>query len=140
MRDVIGPVAEEGEPARVAHDDVELVAVDDEHGLAVGGLVQRVVDDFDAAEIEAGVIAREFVVIARHIDDARALARLAQQLLDDVIVRLRPVPAALQPPAVDDVADEIDRVGVVVFEEIEQQFGLGGRARRDAGRTRNSVR
>src|SRR3546814_4090253 len=34
------------------------------------------------------------------------LARLAQQLLDHVVVGLRAVPGFLQAPAVDDVADE----------------------------------
>ncbi len=63
-------------------------------------------------------------MIAGHIDDARALARLAQQLLHDVIVRLRPIPAALQPPAVDDVADEIKGVGVMMLQKVEQQLGL----------------
>ena len=57
------------------------------------------------------IVAQELVVVAGDVDDARALARLAQQLLHDVVVRLRPVPALLQPPAVDDVADEIDRLG-----------------------------
>ena len=63
-------------------------------------------------------------MIARHIDDARALARLAQELLHHVVVRLRPVPARAQLPAVDDVADEIDRLGVVPAQEVEQPLGL----------------
>ena len=63
-------------------------------------------------------------MIARYVDDTRALARLAQKLLHDVVVMLRPVPAGLQLPAVDDVADEVDRVGVMVAEEVEQAIGL----------------
>ena len=39
-------------------------------------------------------------------------------------MRLRPVPARLQRPAVDDIADEVDRVGVVDAQEIEQLVGL----------------
>ena len=34
----------------------------------------------------------------------------------------------LQPPAVDDVADQIDRLGVVVAQEIEKQLGLAAAA------------
>jgi len=41
---------------------------------------------------------------------------------------LRPVPAALQPPAVDDIADEVDLLGIVIAEEIEQQPGLAAAA------------
>lgn len=32
-RGLVGPVAEKGEPARVPHDDVELVAVDDQQSV-----------------------------------------------------------------------------------------------------------
>jgi hypothetical protein len=39
-------------------------------------------------------------------------------------VGLRPVPARLQPPAVDDVADEVEGVGVVAPEEVEKQRRL----------------
>ena len=42
-----------GEPAGVAHHNVELVAVHDQKPLAVGGLVDDVVDHFDAAELHA---------------------------------------------------------------------------------------
>ena len=77
---------------------------------------------------------QELVVIAGDIDDARALAGLAQQLLDDVVVRLRPVPGTAQPPAVDDIADEIDRLGLVMAQEIDQELRLGRlRAEMDVG-------
>jgi hypothetical protein len=39
-------------------------------------------------------------------------------------VRLRPVPPALQLPAIDDVADEVELVGLVVPQEIQQIVGL----------------
>ena len=73
-------------------------------------------------------------MIAGDVDDARALARLAQKLLHHVVVRLRPVPARFQRPAVDDVADQIDRVGIVVAQEVEQLAGLtAARAEMDVG-------
>ena len=37
---------------------------------------------------------------------------------------LRPVPVGLQRPAVDDIADEIDGVGVVDAEKVQQPVGL----------------
>ena len=40
-RDLVGLLAEQGEPAGVADDDVELVAMDDEEPPAVGGDVDR---------------------------------------------------------------------------------------------------
>ena len=113
-----------GEPARVLHHEVEDIAVDDEIALAVDAVMDGVFDDVDAAEMRAVIVAQELVVIARHIDDLGALARLAQHLLHEVVVRLRPVPVGFQRPAVDDIADEIDGVGVVAAEEVQQPVGL----------------
>ena len=108
----------------MAHHNVELVAMHDEIALAVGRDVHRVAHDLDAPERQSNELARELVVIAGHEDHAGAVADLAQQLLDDVVVLLRPVPARAQTPAVNNVADEEDRVGIVVLEEIEDQRGL----------------
>ena len=63
-------------------------------------------------------------MIARNKHNARALAGLAQKLLQHVVVRLRPHRPALQPPEVDDIADEVERVGIVVLEEIEERLRL----------------
>jgi hypothetical protein len=41
-------------------------------------------------------------------------------------VGLRPIPAGAQLPSIDDVAHEIDRVGVVMLEEIDELGGLAG--------------
>ena len=69
-------------------------------------------------------IAQELVMVAGDVEDARALAALAQQLLDDIIVLLRPVPAAAQAPAIDDIPDEIDRIGIVILQEIQKKTGF----------------
>ena len=76
--EVVGRIAEERQPARVLDHHVEHVAVHDQITAAVGGVVDRGLDHFDAAKMSAVIIAQEFVVIAGHVDDARALARLAQ--------------------------------------------------------------
>jgi hypothetical protein len=58
--------------------------------------------------VHALEFAQKFVVVAGDIDDARALARFAQYFLNNVIVLLRPVPGASKPPAVDNVANQIN--------------------------------
>jgi hypothetical protein len=124
QRHVVGPVAQEREPLGVAHDAVELIAMQDQIALAVGALVDRLAHHLHAAEIQSAIIARSLVVIARHVDDLGAFARLAQDLLDDIVMRLRPEPGAFEPPAIDDVADQIEIIALVMLEEIEQQLGL----------------
>jgi hypothetical protein len=63
-------------------------------------------------------------MVTRHVDEARALACFAQQLLHHVVVGLRPVPAGLQLPAVDDVTDEVDDVSLEVAQKREKPVRL----------------
>src|SRR6202521_2014474 len=86
--------------------------------------MDSVFHDVDAAEMRAVIIPQKFVVIAGDVDDLGTLARLAQHLLYEIIVRLRPVPVGSQRPAVDDIADEIDGIGVVAAKKVEQSVGL----------------
>ena len=102
--------------------------------------MDRLVDHIDTAEVEAGVVAQGFVVIAGDIDDGGAFARLAQQFLHHRIVGGGPVPRAFQPPTVDDVADEIDGFSIIVAQEVEQQFGFAARcAEMDVGEEKRAV-
>ena len=52
------------------------------------------------------------------------LRGLTQQLLHHVVVACGQYQPR-QPPAVDDVADQIDRVRLVVAQEVDQEIGLG---------------
>ena len=122
--EIISLVAEMGEPARVLHHEIEDIAVNDEIFPAVDADMNGVFHHIDAAEMGAVIVAQEFVVIAGNVDDLGALARLAQHFLHEVVVRLRPVPAGLQRPAVDDIADEVDGIGIVAAQEVQQSVGL----------------
>jgi len=113
---------------------VERIAMHDEIAATIGGVVDRGLDHFDAAEMGPVIVAQEFVVVAGQVDDARALARLAQKLLHHVVVMLRPIPAGFQLPAVHDVADQINGIGVVIAQEIEEPVGLAAaRAKMNVG-------
>ena len=59
-----------------------------------------------------------------NIDQARAFPRLAKQLLDHVIVRLRPVPGAPELPTVNDIADQINHVSLMISQEVEYSVSL----------------
>jgi hypothetical protein len=123
-RGLVGMIAEVGEPAGVLDHHVEVIAVDDKIALAVAGLMDRGFRNLDPAEMVAVVVSQELVVVARHVHDARALAGEAQELLHDVVMGLRPVPAVFELPAVHDVTDEIDHVGLMIAQEVEQPLGL----------------
>ena len=119
-------------PARASHlacadDCVELVAVRDEVPPSVGGYEGRLRHHLDAAEMRSGVGAHHLVVVAGNDDDPGAGLGLGEEGLDHVVVRLRPVPAAPDPPAVEDIAHEVVGVGFVATEEVEQQVRLASR-------------
>src|SRR5215831_8347873 len=120
----IGPVAQQRQPLRIPYDAIEGVAVNDEELAAIRGDVDHLIEKPDAAHLQLRVVAQPFVMVARDVDDPRPLARLAQQLLDNVVVGLRPKPGTAQAPAVDDVADEIEMLGFRMAEKIEQEFRL----------------
>ena len=130
----IGPIAQEGEPARVLNDPVELIAVCDQVTLAVGRLVDGVARHDHATEVHAAELARALVMIARHIDHLHAVPGHAQYLLHHIVMGLGPVPAGLQFPAIDDIAYEVEGVALQHLDEVEQQLGL------TAARTQMHVR
>ena len=76
-RKFVSLVAEQRQPARLRHHQIEDVAVHNQIAPPVGALVDGVLDHLDAAEMGAVIAAQEFVVIARNVDDARTLAALA---------------------------------------------------------------
>ena len=73
-------------------------------------------------------------MVSRNIIDTRAMTPLPEQLLHHVVMGLRPIPARLQLPAVDDVPDQIDLISLVKSEEIQQLFCLtASRSKMDIG-------
>jgi len=63
-------------------------------------------------------------VVTWDVNDARSLARFAENLLDDVVVLLRPVTTATQLPDIDQIAHDIERLAFVFAQEIEQRAGI----------------
>ncbi len=108
----------------MADHAVELVAVGHEIAPPVRPLVDPVAGHHNASEVNAAEVAHPVVVVAGDVDDPHALTRQPEHLLHHVVVRLRPGPTALQLPAVDDVADQEQGLGLDRADEVEQQLGL----------------
>ena len=84
----------------------------------------HLISQHDSTKAKSEKLPRSFVVIAGNVGDVRAFTRLAEHFLHNVIVPLMPVPAALQGPAVDNVADQIQILRFCVLQEFKQQVGL----------------
>lgn len=113
----------------------------DEKSLAVGGYVDRLAQDGNAAEAMRGKVAKAFVVVAGNVNDARPFARLAQHLLDDVVVFLPPVPGAAHSPDVDNVANQIKVLRLGRPEKVQQQDSIAAtRSEMDVGNPNRAKR
>src|SRR3546814_7352952 len=78
QQQLVGAIAEEGEPARIENDSVEDIAVDDQQPTAIGGMMNGLRRQFDIAEVQAGIVAECLVVIARseeHTSELQSLMR-----------------------------------------------------------------
>ncbi|MNE27256.1 hypothetical protein D3C80_1206590 [compost metagenome] len=122
--ELVGRIAQKRQPAVVAGDHVELVAMNHQQAPAIGGQVLGLVDQLDVAQHQFGIAAQELVMVAGDVDDFGAALAHGQQTADHVGVRLGPVHAATQFPAIDDVADQVDAVRLVALEELRQVLGL----------------
>ncbi len=112
------------DPEPVMDAGLMLVTVHDQQVAAVGGLVQDLMADLYAVAAGAEAVAKIGVVVAGNVDDTGAGARLGQDGADHGAVRGRPMPAAAQALDVKDVADEIERLGLIVGQKIQQIFSF----------------
>src|SRR5262249_15048538 len=115
---------QEREPLGVLEGGIEVVAVDHQVVPAVGRHVDRLLHNLDAAEVGSVELTQESVVVARDVDKANPAVRRAQQNLDDVVMGRRPVPFRTQPPPVDNIADQVDGLGLMVTQEVDQAIAL----------------
>jgi hypothetical protein len=104
--------------------NVEKVPMQNQIPPTVSRDVDRRLGDVYSAEMGATVVAQEFIMVAGNVDDSCSFASLTQQFLYDVVMRLRPVPPGAQLPAVDDIANEVDGVGLVMTKKIKESSGL----------------
>src|SRR5580698_7912215 len=112
------------EPFGTGDDAIEPVAMQHQKALAIGGFVNGLAGDFDTREQPSHIIAGEFVMIAGHEDYASAAIDLCQDFGHDAILRLVPVPAALELPTIDDVAHQKESAAFIVRQEIGKRFRL----------------
>ena len=119
-QELITKVARKGEPLHILHNGVELVPVNDQNLPPIRRAMNRIFLDRDVS-IDAVKVGQEFIVIPGNINHTRALACLAQDFLDNVVVFLRPVTRAAQLPDVDEIADDVERLKFVVAEKIKHR-------------------
>ena len=111
------------QPVKV-HDSVELMTVQDEVALSIGSGMNYLPREHHAAETNIEEIFDEFVVIPGDVDDFGLLAAFPEQLLDENVVALLPMPFGFQLPAIDEIADEIKIAAFCIAQELQKFVDL----------------
>jgi len=116
----VSRIAQEREPAGVEHDAVECVTMGDQQLAAIDGFMNRFQNQLDAAEGHAGIVAQHLVMVARDEHHAGAAMRHLEDAAHDFVVLIGPVPALAQPPPVNDVANQVERLAFDRAQEIDE--------------------
>lgn len=112
------------QPIELSHA-VELMSVNHQILPPVGRDVNGSFHEPNGAEAEFRELLEEFIVIAGDDRDARLLAMLAKQFLDQDVVFLGPIPFPAQFPAVDEIAHDVEVLALGVAQEGEKFADLG---------------
>ena len=120
---MVAKIAKECEPLNILHHGVELVPVKDKNSATVRRHVDGMFLNRDRA-ISAEMSGEKLVVVSRDVDHPGAFARFPQNLLDNVVVFLRPIDAATQRPDIDEIADDVERLKLVLAQELEKSPGV----------------
>ena len=108
-----------------ADKPVELMSMEDQVPPSVRAGVDAAFHEPNRTKPDSGEVLEEFVVVAIDQCDPRVLPALAQDLLQEDIVFVPPIPAPLQLPAVDEIPDDVEVLRVVMLQEVEQGVDLG---------------
>lgn len=117
---IIQPRADAIEQAIKMRDAVELMPVQHEITLAIGGGVNDFAREHHAAEIHSQKLFEKLVVIAGDVNDLRFLAAFAEEFLHEHVVAVVPMPFGFQLPAVQEIADEIEIAAFGLAQKIQQ--------------------
>ena len=86
--------------------------------------MHQFIGNLDAPQI-VQVTPQEFVVVSRGIVNPGSPLHQAHDMPQQVCVGVGPVPPPSQSPAVDDVSHQIEVLGFVPTEELQQGVGMG---------------
>src|SRR3546814_14350811 len=75
----------------------------------IGGIVKGDAADFDPAKAQPRELAKHLVMISGDVDDPRPAPGALQDAANNIIVLAGPIEPLLDPPAIDDVAHQIQR-------------------------------
>src|SRR5689334_12171536 len=100
------------------------MAMDNENAVSGRGDMNIAGPDFDIP-VAAAKVCHQLVMITGNINDPGTFPRLAQNLLNDVVVLLRPVNAAAKRPDINQIAHHVEGIEIVIAQKIQQHTRIG---------------
>ena len=117
-------VAEMTQYLAVPHEQVELVAVNHPQTTAVCSGVHGVSLNGYSVDGSVGPSPKTVIMIPRDVDDLGAAFGFLHEVSENVVAVFVPRPLPSQDPLVNDVADEVNRFGVVRLKKGKQFSGF----------------
>ena len=111
------------QPFGVRGHRVKFMPVHHQQAPAIGGLVDGVLLDGNISE-NAQKISQKFVVIAGDENNVSPFAGFAEQFLNNIVVRLRPIMFPAQPPEIHDIAHKVQLVKFCGAQKLQQAGGI----------------
>src|SRR5207302_256654 len=120
---LVSGIAQISEPLRILNDGVELMSVNHENAATISRDVNRVLLNRNVS-VSAAEGADELIVISGNVNHRHALARFAQDFLDHVVVLLRPIATAPQLPDIDQIANDVEFLAIVIAQKLKHRLGV----------------
>ena len=99
---------------------IKLMPMNHQVTLPINCPMNRPFHKADGAEAQPEKLLQELIMVPGDQCDLRMLAMFSQQLLDEHIILLRPVPSAAQLPAVNKVANDIKLLALYTTEQLQE--------------------
>eukprot|EP00998_Keelungia_sp_KM082_P004144 NODE_1521_length_1309_cov_1.384941_g1508_i0.p2 GENE.NODE_1521_length_1309_cov_1.384941_g1508_i0~~NODE_1521_length_1309_cov_1.384941_g1508_i0.p2 ORF type:complete len:242 (+),score=34.14 NODE_1521_length_1309_cov_1.384941_g1508_i0:353-1078(+) len=121
---VVGRVPKIGQPSGIFDNPVKFIAMNDQQAFAIGCFVDIVHFDIDMPKGHIDKFTGKFIMVSGDKDDFGAIFCLIHDCRDNSMVTFRPIPAFLEPPAVNNVTDQIIGICCYFIEEIQKKICL----------------
>lgn len=118
MSEGISEISGKCEPTHVLDDRIKLVAMNNQEASRIRGPMERVFLNADVT-VASEKLREKFIMVPGDDDHPGALPGFAQNFLQDVVVRLWPKHSPPHCPPIDEIADDVERLALVLTQKVQ---------------------
>ncbi len=121
---LVHPITKNCQPACKLHHAIELVAVQHQKLAPIRRGMHHFVFQTDRGNPVMNKRTQKLIVITTNVGYLRATLCPFKQQVHNLVVECIPIPAFAQGPTVNNIADQIQMVGLIVLQKIKQKLGF----------------